>query len=71
MISLSDSELKIIMDAAAPIPPQDRSEFLRAVAAELAKHREIGAGIVGRVVREVQRRYFDPPKFQNGHGKYD
>jgi hypothetical protein len=71
LLGLSDDELKILMSAAAPLEPKARIEFLRAVAAELATHSELGDGLVARVVRELQRRYFDPPKFPNGHGKYD
>jgi hypothetical protein len=65
-LSLSDAELTAVMDAAAPIPRRDRDQFLRDVAAELARYPELGPGIVGRVVREVQRRYFDPPQFHGG-----
>jgi hypothetical protein len=61
MISLSDSELSQIMSAARPLQPQARSAFLVDVASELAKQRELGPGIVGRVVREVQRKHFDAP----------
>lgn len=35
MISLSDSELQIVMEAARPIPARDRDAFLRDVAVEL------------------------------------
>jgi hypothetical protein len=59
------------MDAAKPIPPHDRSEFLRDVAVELAQYPELGLGIVGRVVREAKNRYFDPPQFHSGCGKYN
>jgi hypothetical protein len=31
MISLSDDELQIVMDAAAPIPARDRDQYLRDV----------------------------------------
>ena len=48
-LSLSDSELAAIMEAARPIPPRDRDAFLRDVAAELAKYPELGPGVVGRV----------------------
>ena len=61
-----------VMEAARPIDPRDRSEFLRDVAAALEKYEEIGPGIVGRVVREMQRRHFDPPEFHGngGGGKF-
>jgi hypothetical protein len=47
-LSLSDDELRIVMAAAQPIPPQDRDRFLRDVGEQLAKFREVGVGIVGR-----------------------
>ena len=51
MISLSDTELQIIMDATALIDPRERSAFLQAVAVELSKHELLGPVIV---VRDVQ-----------------
>jgi hypothetical protein len=63
-ISLSDDELAAVMDGARPLAPEHRDAFLRDIAAELAKHPdELGPGIVHRLVRETQRRYFDPPTF--------
>ncbi len=50
MISLSDDELQIVMDCARPLAPRDRAEFLRDVAAELARYELLGPGIVGQVV---------------------
>ena len=67
--SLSDDELRIVMDCAQPLAPQDRDAFLRDVAAELAKHPdELGPGAVHRLVRETQARYFDPPSLNGGAG---
>jgi hypothetical protein len=63
-VSLSDDELAIVMDCAAPLALKDRDVFLHDVAAALAKHPgELGRGAVHRLVREMQRRYFDPPSF--------
>ena len=59
-LALSDAELQVVLDAAAPLLPQDRDSFLREVAAELARYPEIGPGIVGRVVRDIQRQYLAP-----------
>jgi hypothetical protein len=47
-----------------------RSEFLRAVAAEIEQHLQRGPGTVFRACRELQRRFFDPPDF-TGLSKYD
>ena len=66
-MSHSDDELSIVMDCARPLPPQDRDSFLREVAAELAKHPdELGPGLVHRITRELQARYFDAPRFADG-----
>jgi hypothetical protein len=62
MVSLSDTDLSAVMDAARPIPPPSRDRFLREVAAELAKHSELGPGTVGRVVRELQHRHLVAPR---------
>ena len=75
MISLSDDELRIVMDAAAPVHPRERDQFLRDVVAELEKHLEIGPGIVGRVTAKIQRQHLAPRTGHNvgskyGHGRY-
>ena len=72
-LSLSDSELSAIVEAARPLEPNARAAFVEAVAVELARHPVIGDGTVGRVVREVQRQHFSPPSLhgnsfaKNGH----
>ena len=61
-VSLSDAELDAVMAACQPLTPTHRDEFLRAVAAALAAYPgEVGPGVVYRVVRETQKRFFDPP----------
>ena len=70
-LHLSDTELSILMDAARPIPPAARDGFLHAVSAALAQHPgEIGPGIVYRVTRDVQRKFFDPPNLSTSHSKH-
>jgi hypothetical protein len=67
-IALSDEQLAAVMAAAQPLAFADRSAFLEDVAAALAVLPSIGDGIVGRVVREVQSKYFrpelDPPTYR-------
>jgi hypothetical protein len=63
-LKLTDEQLTAIMHAAQPLAVQDRDAFLREVAAALAALPERGDGTVYRVVREVQRRHFDPPSFR-------
>lgn len=64
MISLSDTELAIVTEAARPLKPKDRELFLFDVINALEKYVEIGPGIVARVCREQQRKHFDPPQLQ-------
>jgi hypothetical protein len=66
-IRLSDSELDAVMAAARPIAVERRDAFLQAVAAEL-RGREVGPGIVHRVVAQVQREFFDPPDLSHAVG---
>lgn len=71
MIALDDSELATVMDAARPLPPRARSEFLQAVAAELEQQRERGPGGIYRACRTLQKKYFDPPDLSGNIGKWD
>jgi hypothetical protein len=65
-LSLSTEELDLLLTLAAPIDHRNRDQFLREVAAELeAASAQTGVGpgpgLVHRVARTVQRRFFDPP----------
>jgi hypothetical protein len=60
-IRLTDSELDAVMSAARPLSPADRDDFLRSVAAVLASAPAIGDGLVARVCREIQARYWRAP----------
>jgi hypothetical protein len=66
MLSLSDSQLDAVFNAARPLQPRDRSRFLKDVAAELAAYPDPGDGTVAKICRVVQKRYFDPPRFASG-----
>jgi hypothetical protein len=70
-IRLTDSELDAVLQAAAPIAVDRRDAFLQQVAASLGACRELGPGVVYRVVAETQRAFFDPPNLEHvGTGKY-
>jgi hypothetical protein len=56
-ISLDDEEMRVLQDAASVIRPRDRAGFLAAVARELKKHPEHGAGLVSRVTRMVKGQF--------------
>ena len=71
MFSLSDSELNVILNLAAPLDPAMRDPFLRAVAIELARHPAdaIGPGLLQRLGRDLQRRFLkDGPLAVGGAG---
>ena len=60
-LSLSDSQLSSIMDAARPLQVHQRDAFLRDIATELAALPVIGDGALHRIITMVQRRHFDAP----------
>ena len=60
-LRLTDSELDAVFAAARPLAPHLRDEFLQAVADALSGQHELGPGVVFRILRDLQKRYFDPP----------
>jgi hypothetical protein len=56
-LALSDEDLGTVQDLARPLHPAQRGAFLRDLARELERCPEIGAGIVARTAKDVQRRY--------------
>jgi hypothetical protein len=60
-LRLSDSELDAVFAAARPIVPSKRDAFLQSLASELARQSELGPGAIYRAIREVQKKFFDPP----------
>jgi hypothetical protein len=74
-LALDDSQITHIMRAARVLAPADRDAFMRQVAAVLEQQPELGDGIVARVCREIQQRYWVPPAIDGrgrglGEGKY-
>jgi hypothetical protein len=63
LLSLSDNQIGIIMAAASPLQPDERSKFFEAVAVRLVSVPVLGDGSVARICRETQRAFFDPPQF--------
>ena len=68
MISLSDSEMQILIEAARPIPQNDRASFLRDCAVELSKYEVTGVGIVSRITSKLQRAYLNGSRDLRGVG---
>jgi hypothetical protein len=72
-LALSDSEIAHVMSAARVLAPADRDAFVRSVAAVLADKPVLGDGLVARVCRELQQRYWRAPELDersHGGGKY-
>ena len=61
---LSEDQISIVLNAARPLPIQDRDAFLHDVVEALDHCPELGDGAVSRLCRELQRRYFDPPNLR-------
>jgi hypothetical protein len=66
-IKLTDDEMNAVYAACRPLPVADRDAFLQALADALRQRGEIGPGVVYRVIRDVQRRFFRPPEFEEAH----
>ena len=66
-LAFSDEEKDLLLTLAAPIDQRQREQFLVEVAAELeAASAQTGVGpglgVLHRVGRVVQRKYWDPPQ---------
>ena len=69
-LSLTTEEMDLLLTLAAPSDQRQRDQFLQEVAAELeAASAQTGVGpglgVLHRVGRVVQRKYFDPPQLPN------
>jgi hypothetical protein len=68
LLNLTDAELSVIMAAATPLEPQRRNEFLQEIATTLTNgHGELGVGSIYRIVRDIQRKYFDASNVVGGY----
>jgi hypothetical protein len=71
-LALTDEQLRIVLDFAEPLNPQDRSAYLVRVAALLGD-RELGDGVVHKMARVAQGEFKRLPAQINGRlhdGKY-
>jgi hypothetical protein len=74
-LSFSAEEMDLLLSLAAPIDHRQRDQFLHEVAAELeAASAQTGVGpglgVLHRVGRVVQRKYFDPPELPNASPRF-
>jgi hypothetical protein len=56
MIGLTDEQPRTVMELAAPIPVEQRDEFLRVLAGELEHRGDVGPGELHRLCIEARRR---------------
>ena len=64
-IRLSDSQLDAVFDAARPLAVASRDAFLLDLATALQGQDNLGDGTIFRLIREVQRRHWDPPQLDH------
>jgi hypothetical protein len=68
IVALTDEQLTMVLHAAAPLARDQRGPFLEALAVALQGNPEqLGDGALFRLIRETQRRFWDPP-LQTGAG---
>ena len=61
MSKLSPDQVEAVLQAARPLPHAEHAAFLAEVSSALADLGDLGDGVVHRVIRDVQRRHWDPP----------
>jgi hypothetical protein len=71
-ISLDDDALNLLLQLAQPLKLEMRDPFLRAVAFELSRYQPeaIGAGLIFRIAKPLQREFFTVPKGKDFAAKY-
>jgi hypothetical protein len=72
-LQLNDDEMSVLMSLAGPIDQRSRPQFLQELAAELEAKRQaraVGEGLVHRLARTIQRKYFDPPELPNASPRF-
>jgi hypothetical protein len=68
-IALTDAQLSAVFDAARPLPRASRDAFLLDLATALQGQENLGDGTIFRLIREVQRRHFDPPQLTDARAQ--
>jgi hypothetical protein len=61
-LSFSNDEMTVLLSLARPIAPEQRPQFIDAVAAAIeARGGPSGPGVVHQVGRLIQRQFWEPP----------
>ena len=61
-LALSDDQLSAITRACQPLQPMERSALLSALAHRLRGYRDVGDGELHRIIRELLREVWKPPR---------
>jgi hypothetical protein len=65
-LSFSAEEMDLLLSLAQPIDQPQRTQFLTEVTTAIEEEAaRTSVGLVHRVARTVQRRFFDPPQLPN------
>lgn len=70
MATLSPDQIEAVLRAARPLPPADHDAFLEEVSSALAELGDLGDGIVHRIVRDVQRKYWGSPNLSHSSARW-
>ena len=70
-LALSNPQLRMLMQAAAPMNVHDRAAFLNAVAVYFRGRQEVGDGELGRAIRQLQCEHYRPPEPPTGACAFD
>jgi hypothetical protein len=72
VVILTDPQISTITNLARPLRPKEPAAFMAALFEDLLMRRnEVGEGELGRTLRDLQRRYFQPPTdAEAGLGNY-
>jgi hypothetical protein len=60
-LALSDAQVNHIQLVSQPLQPQERAAFMARLFEDLLRREEVGDGELGRLLRDLQGRYFKPP----------
>ena len=70
MFKLSSDQIDAVLRAARPLPPADYAAFLDEVSLALADLGDLGDGVVHRVIREVQHKYWGSPNLSYSSARW-
>jgi hypothetical protein len=68
-LALSDKQVDHIKFVSRPLPPRERTHFMAALLETLLNYRpHVDDGELGRLLRDLQRRHFQPPAAASARG---